>query len=190
MFLKYKRTSYKSVFKTHISVWKHKRGFKNKYVNGWHNTSGKWWVTAVAISPCWLEVMWLPWPPGDHRCPARRVCVRFLPLKVWSKSYMTSQDMGELVNTMHANTRTRTAYSQCVRYPNTNPHRRFFGVCVFSGVVWVGSVSYTRLTWCICVLKPAFVFESRHLLSPSHYSSNGSTKTEIARKQWKSKQSN
>jgi len=46
----------------------------------------------------------------------------------------------------------------------------------------------------ICVLKPAFAFwnlhlrfESRHLLSPSHDSSNGSTKTEIARKQWKSK---
>ena len=49
----------------------------------------------------------------------------------------------------------------------------------------------------ICVLKPAFAFwnlhlrfESRHLLSPSHDSSNGSTKTEIARKQWKSKSIN
>ena len=101
--------------------------FQNTY-NAFQNTynakrGGRMSVTVAAMFiTSRLNVVWHPRPPGDHRCPARRVCVRFLPLKVWSKSYMTSQDMGEFVNTMHANTQTRTAYSQCVRYPNTNPH--------------------------------------------------------------------
>ena len=85
-----------TIFKTHMWVWKHKCVFQYTRVeqtqSGLQNTTitlktqmrdmvacgWQQWRSSLRVD---LKAAWPPRPPGDHRCPARRVCVRFLPYR-------------------------------------------------------------------------------------------------------------